>query len=274
MALCLFFALFGLVLGSFLNVCIVRLPVEESIAWPRSHCRQCDTPIASWDNIPVLSWILLGASCRACGGRISWRYPAVETATCALFFLCCMKFGAGWVAGGWAVLCFILLGLAVMDGETLMLPDAFTLPGLAAGLVFAGLRRGLESGAWNWNASLRGIGMAGLAAAIAAAILLAIAGVYWLIRRRTGMGYGDVKLVALLAAWLGLRQTILVLFLAVVAGALYGVALILMNRRREQSEQVQTGLLMVPFGTMLSAAGVYSIFLGQRTLDWYLQFFH
>ena len=81
MTLCIFFAVFGLLLGSFLNVCILRLPLDESVVWPRSHCRQCNQPIASWDNIPVLSWILLGAACRACGSRISWRYPLIESAT-------------------------------------------------------------------------------------------------------------------------------------------------------------------------------------------------
>ena len=127
-----------MLLGSFLNVCIVRLPVGESVVWPRSHCRQCDQPIASWDNIPVLSWLLLGAACRTCGGRISWRYPVIELTTCILFVMCCLHFSFSWLAGCWALLCFLLLGLAVMDAETLLLPDWFTLPGLAAGIVFAG----------------------------------------------------------------------------------------------------------------------------------------
>jgi leader peptidase (prepilin peptidase) / N-methyltransferase len=263
MPFCLLYGLFGLLTGSFLNVCIVRLPVGESIAWPRSHCRQCDAPIASWDNIPVLSWILLGASCRACGGRISWRYPLVEAATCLLFTLCCLFFGPGLSAAFWSLFCFLLLGLAVMDAETFLLPDAFTYSGLALGLIFAGITGGL-----------RGAATALLNAALAAGLLLAIAGIYWLARRRMGMGLGDVKLLAMLAAWLGFWQTALVLFLAVVAGAIYGVALIILRRNQEEDEKVPSALMPVPFGTMLSAAGLYSIFLGQRTLDWYLQFFH
>ena len=150
--LVIFFGLFGLLLGSFLNVCIVRLPAGESVVWPRSHCRQCDQPIANWDNIPVLSWLLLGGACRKCGGRISWRYPLIELAICILFLMCCLHFSFGWLAGCWALLCFLLLGLAVMDAETLLLPDWFTLPGLVAGIVFAGLRPGLESGVWTWAA--------------------------------------------------------------------------------------------------------------------------
>jgi leader peptidase (prepilin peptidase) / N-methyltransferase len=272
MALCLFFGLFGLLAGSFLNVCIVRLPAGESIVWPRSHCRQCDHPIASWDNIPVVSWLLLGASCRACGSRISWQYPFIEGATCLLFFLCCLNFGPDWIAAGWALLCFLLLGLATMDAQTLLLPDRFTLPGLAAGILFAGLRSGL--GGRSWSLGLSAAGRAVLSASLAAAFVLLIAGVYWLVRRRMGMGLGDVKLLAMLGSWLGLRQTALVMFLAVVAGALYGVGLIVLNRNQQKSEELPPGLMPVPFGTMLGIAGLYSVFLGQRTLDWYLHFFH
>jgi leader peptidase (prepilin peptidase)/N-methyltransferase len=269
MIACVFFAICGLLLGSFLNVCIVRLPTGESVVRPRSHCRQCKQPIANRDNIPVLSWLLLGGACRACGERIPWRYPAVELATCVIFTMCCLHFSPGWPAGCWALLCFLLLGLAVMDAETLLLPDWFTLPGLLAGVAFSGLSPGLGPGDWAWQTGLRAAGRSLLAAALAAAALLLIAGVYWLVRRRMGMGMGDVKLLAMLAAWLGLRQAALVLFLAVIAGAVYGVILIV-GRPREGA----AGQLAVPFGTMLSLAGLYSIFLGERTLGWYLQFFH
>ena len=172
------------------------------------------------------------------------------------------------------LLCFLLLGLAVMDAETLLLPDWFTLPGLGAGIVFAAVRPGLESGFWTWAATLRVAGLSLLAAGAAAAGLLLISGAYWLVRRRMGMGMGDVKLLAMLAAWLGLRETGLVLFLAVIVGALYGVGTILFRRRAAGDDQLPAGQLPVPFGTMLSLAGIYSIFLGQRTLGWYLQFFH
>lgn len=267
---CIFFGLCGLLLGSFLNVCILRLPAGESVVWPRSHCRQCNQPIANRDNIPVLSYLMLGAACRACGNRIAWRYPVIELATCILFVMCCLQFSPSWLAGSWALLCFLLLGLAVMDAETLLLPDLFTLPGLLAGVVFAALRPGLEGAGWAWGPAMRAAGWSLLAAAVAAAGLLLIAGVYWLVRRRMGMGLGDVKLLAMLAAWLGPRQTGLVVFLAVVAGALYGLVTILLHRRGDTSP----GQLPVPFGTMLSLAGLYSIFLGEWTLGWYLQFFH
>src|ERR1700733_10955277 len=271
---CIFFGLFGLLLGSFLNVCIVRLPAGESVIWPVSHCRQCDQPIASWDNIPVLSWLLLGGACRKCGGRISWRYPLIELSVSILFLVCCLRFSFGWLAAFWALLCFLLLGLAVMDAETLLLPDWFSLPGLVAGVLFSGLRPGLESGIWTWPAAGRTAGLSLLYAAVAAAVLLLIAGFYWLARRRMGMGMGDVKLLAMLAAWLGLRQIGLVFFLAVIVGAVYGLGTILGNRRRNRDDQLPLGQMPIPFGTILCLAGLYSIFLGQRTLSWYLQFFH
>ena len=190
MTACIFFLICGLLLGSFLNVCIVRLPAGESVVRPRSHCRQCNQPIANRDNIPVLSWLLLGAKCRACGERIPWRYPAVELATCALFTMCCLHFSPGWLAGCWALLCFLLLGLAVMDAETLLLPDWFTLPGLVAGVVFAGLRPGLERGDWAWQTALCAAGRSLLAAAAAAAALLLVAGAYWLVAAPDGDGDG------------------------------------------------------------------------------------
>jgi leader peptidase (prepilin peptidase)/N-methyltransferase len=258
---CILFGVCGLLLGSFLNVCIVRLPAGESVVQPRSHCRSCGQPIAAWDNIPVLSWLMLKGACRGCGERIPWLYPLVELATCGLFVMCCLHFFASWQAGAWALLGFLLLGLAVMDAETLLLPDVFTLPGLAAGVVFAGLERGV-----------RGAGLSLLAAAAGAATLLLISGLYWLLRRRVGMGMGDVKLLAMLGAWLGIQQTALVLFLGVIVGAIYGVGILVFHRR--EADPLPASQFPVPFGTMLCAAGIYSIFFGPQTLQWYLQFFH
>src|ERR1700678_3768438 len=245
---CIFFGLFGLLVGSFLNVCILRLPGGESVVWPGSHCRQCDQPIANRDNIPVLSYLLLGAACRTCGSPIAWRYPVIELATCTLFAMCGLQFSPSWLAGCWALLCFLLLGLAVMDAETLLLPDLFTLPGLAAGILFAALRPGLENGIWNLSGCLRATEWSFISAFVASAALLLIAGAYSLVRRRMGMGMGDVKLIAMLGAWLGLSLTALTLFLAVILGALYGLGLILF-RNKQNTEPA--GQMAVPFGTML-----------------------
>ena len=262
--------LLGLVFGSFLNVCILRLPHRGSVIQPRSHCLSCDRPIANRDNVPLLSWILLRARCRFCGNRIPWIYPAIETATSLLFLACWLKFGPGWQPVGWAILCFLLLGLCVMDAQTMLLPDLFTIPGVILGVLFAGLRGAFTGLRPDVMAGLLAAAMAALAAILAAVLLSLLLGVYWLARRRQGMGMGDIKLLAMLAAWLGLRQTALVFFLAVVVGAAYGLLLVVANRSKEG---YAAGQLAIPFGTFLSCAGLYSIFLGERTAGWYWQLF-
>lgn len=258
-------AIAGLVFGSFLNVCITRLPRGESVVRPRSHCRQCSREIANRDNVPLLSWLLLAGRCRECSAKIPWRYPLVEAVTSLLFLACWFKFGATPQGAAWALLCFLLLGLAVMDAETMLLPDRFTLPGLAMGVLLAGVNGLRRSSGW-----LDSLAAGLLDAAIAAAFLLLVIGAYWLARRRWGMGLGDVKLLAMLAAWLGLAQTGLVLLMASVFGAAYGLSLI---AAKGASRKLAAGQLAVPFGAFLCGAGLYSIFLGERTVRWYLQFF-
>ena len=248
----------GLIFGSFLNVCIARLPRHESIVRPRSRCPRCGAAIAAWDNIPVLSYLLLGGRCRACRKPISWRYPAVEFLLPILWLLCWVEFGLTIRGVGMAVLCFLLLGLAVMDAETMRLPDAFTLPGIVLGIVYSGA----ICGKWARCAFLS----LGWAASFAG-LILAIAGIYWLLRRRAGMGLGDAKLMAMIAAWLGPSQGILVLFLGVVAAAIYGLALSAKRRKME-------GSVALPFGAFLCVAGIYALFVGQRIIYWYLGFFH
>jgi leader peptidase (prepilin peptidase) / N-methyltransferase len=247
----------GLVFGSFLNVCIARLPRHESIVRPRSRCPRCGGAIAAWDNIPVLSYMLLGGRCRACRNPISWRYPAIELLLPILWLLCWVEFGLTIRGVGMAVLCFLLLGLAVMDAETMRLPDAFTLPGIVLGIVYSGA----ICDKWAHCAALS-LGWA----ATFAGLMLAIAGIYWLLRRRAGMGIGDAKLMALVAAWLGPSQGALVLFLGVVVAAIYALVLSAARRRME-------GSVALPFGAFLSVAGIYALFVGQRIIYWYLGFF-
>jgi leader peptidase (prepilin peptidase) / N-methyltransferase len=157
-----------------------------------------------------------------------------------------------------------------MDAQTMLLPDLFTLPGLVLGVLFAGLRGAFRGAEPNAMAGLRSAAIASLAALLAAGILLLLLGVYWSVRRRQGMGMGDVKLLAMLAAWLGPPKTALAFFLAVVAGAAYGLLLIVVKR---SEEGFTAGQLAIPFGTFLSFAGLYSIFLGDRTAAWYWQLF-
>lgn len=248
---------FGLVFGSFLNVCIARLPRHESIVRPRSYCPRCTAPIADRDNIPVLSFLLLHGRCRHCRRPIAWRYPAIELVNAALWMLCWLRYGFSLQALGMAVLSFLLLGLAAMDAETLRLPDAFTIPGIVLGIIYSGAicrqwaRCGFLSLAW---------------AVTFAGLLLAVAGTYWLLRRRQGMGIGDAKLMALVAAWLGPGPALLTLFLGTVAAAIYGVGLSATQRRPNAA-------VALPFGSFLCGAAIYAAFYAQPLIHWYLGFF-
>lgn len=241
---------FGLMVGSFLNVCISRLPKGESIVFPGSRCPSCRAAIRWFDNVPVVSYLVLGGTCRTCGSPISPRYPLVELATG-------VAFGAQAAFAGddplrlAARLVFIALLVALFgtDLETQRLPNALTLPGLLAGVAFSvWLPPGLV-------ASLLG-------AALGAAILLAIR---WLWRRLAGvegMGLGDVKMLAMIGAFLGWQQVWLVLLLASVSGALVGLTLTVSGRRSLQTR--------LPFGTFLAAAALAASLVGDRLIAWYV----
>ena len=270
------FALFfGLALGSFLNVCISRLPRHRSIVRPPSHCPSCREPIAARDNIPLLSFALLRGRCRHCQKPIGWRYPFVEAAVAASTVGSILFAGPGLEGIALSLFCALLLALAVCDAETMQLPDTLTLPLLGLGILyrasdvfFGELHRGA---AYARHAALA-LGLrAAISAAATALALLILRWIYSLVRRRQGLGLGDVKLAAAIAAWLGARQMCVVFFLAVVSGAL--TALIVLSFRR-RSRIASDGPLAVPFGTFLALAGIYCAFLGQLTLHWYLRFFH
>jgi leader peptidase (prepilin peptidase)/N-methyltransferase len=264
----IFTALAGLTFGSFLNVCISRLPRHESIVAPRSRCPHCYTPIRSWDNLPVLSWILLRGRCRDCHQRISIRYPLIEIATGALFLLCLLEFSLTVRALTTAAFCFLLLGLAATDAETMLLPDSLTLTGLVLGTIsssFQGLFGGVPVFAW------RPAAVSLLWAASAAALILLIRALYWLIRRREGMGLGDAKLLAMIAAWLGPKQTALVLFLGIVSAAFYGLLLIAVGGARRNERGSRTA--RIPLGSFLCAGAILAVFDGNAILNWYLGFF-
>lgn len=264
----IFSVLLGLAFGSFLNVCISRLPKHQSVVHPRSRCPQCLRPIRMSDNIPLLSWMLLRGRCRNCHESIPWRYPLVEAATASLFLLCYLHFRATLHGFGSAVLCWLLLGLAATDAEELLLPDALTLPGIAAGIVFSGFGYISNPGRFSFRAALH----AALWAAIAAGLILLIRGSYWLVRRREGIGLGDAKLLALIAAWLGPLSTLLVFFLGALLAAAYGAGLVILNRfqlRANGRDPIQ-----LPFGAFLCLAGIFAIFAGLDAIYWYMSFFH
>lgn len=271
-----FALLFGLAFGSFLNVCISRLPRHKSIVRPPSHCPHCNKPIAAYDNIPLVSFVLLRGRCRNCQKRIAWRYPFVEAAVAALTVGNVLFIGGIDLDSiGLSIFCALLLALAVCDAETMQLPDALTLPLLGLGILYRasdGVVGEMHRGAaYAWHSALL-LGLRGaISAAATALVLLLLRWLYALVRRRQGLGLGDVKLAAAIAAWLGARQMCVVFFLAVVTGAITALlALALQGRKRSKAE----GPLAVPFGTFLALAGIYCAFLGIDTLEWYLNFFH
>lgn len=241
---------FGLMIGSFLNVCISRLPAGESIVFPRSRCPACRTPIHWYDNLPVISYLVLGGRCRACGVCISPRYPLIECATGVAFAAQAYAFAdQPLMLAQRLVFTALLLALFGTDLETQRLPNVLTLPGLAAGLAFSlFLPPGMLS-------SLIG-------AALGAVILL---GIRWLWRAVQGvdaMGLGDVKMLAMIGAFLGWQQVWLVLLLSSCTGAILGIMLTAAGGRSMQSR--------LPFGTFLAVAALAGALVGDRLIGWYL----
>jgi leader peptidase (prepilin peptidase)/N-methyltransferase len=287
--------LFGVIFGSFLNVCIYRLPRELSVVSPRSFCPECSTPIAAYDNIPLLSWIILRGKCRNCGARISPRYAIVELLTGVFFALSYMAAGSTPEALKLSALSFLLIGLIFTDAETKLLPDLLTKPGIALGLGFS-LLVPLEGPAGFFLPRLESLRVVSLLNSLAGAILgsafiLGIALLYEALRGVEGMGRGDVKLMALIGAFLGVKQTLLVLLLGSVFGSCFGVLLILSvwrkrlarRRRRKPAESAavaqsrawQSAKLVyrnfeIPFGVFLGTAALFAAFWGRALVQWYL----
>jgi leader peptidase (prepilin peptidase)/N-methyltransferase len=247
--------LFGLLIGSFLNVCIHRWPRDLSVVRPRSHCVACKQTIAWYDNIPLASYALLRGRCRHCGTRISPRYPVVELLTGALFFFCVYRWGITPEAGKMCLFVAAMTGLAFSDLEELILPDELTLGGLAAGLVLAWFIPVPEGpvqmfGFWI-PAGPRALsfGDAAIGAAVPAACLWFGGWLFEKIRHKEGLGFGDVKLVAMTGAFLGIHGALLTLLLGSIAGSVIGYAYIRITRQDASSYPL-------PFGTFLAFAAI------------------
>ena len=241
--------IFGLMIGSFLNVCIGRIPAGESIVSPGSRCPYCRTPIAWYDNIPVLSYVILGGRCRQCHKRISLQYPMVEIVTAVAFVVQGLVIGENLpLLAVRLVFTALLIALFGTDLETMRLPDALTLPGLAFGLL----------------ASLflpPGILSAVIGAALGAAIPYAIRWAWFRASGVEAMGLGDVKMLAMIGAFLGWQQVLVVLFMASVAGAAVGVTLAAIGRRTMASK--------LPFGTFLAMGAYAASLFGEGLVSWY-----
>ncbi len=294
--------LIGLLFGSFLNVCITRLPKHQSIVTPRSRCPKCESPIRWYNNVPLLSWLLLRGRCRDCKQTISWRYPAVELAVGFWFLVVGQELFLQQVAKvsrlsgstpaeyigtfAFAIFGFLLIGLMVMDWQTMVLPNAFTLTGIAIGLflvciqaIFLGpnedqvrltqhsLHLTSPGGVTdNGNVFLTGPEslIFGRIAAVcgAALLLLLIRWLYKAIRHREGMGLGDVKLLAMIAAFLGFLPAVLSLFVGTLAAALYGVLLLARGKAGTASK--------LPFGSFLCVGGLFAALYGNRLMNMYI----
>jgi leader peptidase (prepilin peptidase) / N-methyltransferase len=274
----------GLVFGSFLNVCVSRIPRGLSVVAPRSRCPHCNSPIAARDNIPILSWLLLRGKCRHCGGAISLRYPAVELLTAILFVGCYASFDLGWMGLKAAIFCLLIVALIFMDAETGLLPAEFTYSGMAIGLFFA-WKVPLDSSGTEFllrqfgghatlSPHLRSFLDAVAAAVFGAGFFFLAWAIYYLVRKRDGVGFGDIALMAMVGTFLGLKLTVLVVFLAPVMGSFYGLALIAWRSARAGPwKPVSILSREVPFGIFLGISALLSLFLGQAIWRWYLGMF-
>lgn len=265
------YGLFGLVIGSFLNVCIFRLPRDVSIAFPRSRCPHCENPIRPYDNIPLLSYIFLGGKCRFCKEPISIQYPFVELLSGLAFFACALKWGVATPTLVNSLFLSMTIVLIFIDYHHRILPNAITLPGTAVGILLCAFQdRGLyEEPLANSIASFAGIGNYWVGSILGALIgggLLYIVGVgYFKFRKIQGLGMGDVKMMALVGAFLGWSGALITLFAGALLGTLLGVGLMILKRASMKTQ--------LPFGVFLGIGSALSLFYGLPLLRWYLHLF-
>ncbi len=244
-----FVFLFGAVVGSFLNVCIYRIPRAESIVFPASHCPECDYKIRAFDNIPVISYLLLRGKCRSCGARISWQYPAVEMLSALLTLGLFCKFHLSLTFFILYVFCMALVVITFIDLEHQIIPDSISLPGIIVGFASSFFLPWLS-----WQNSLIGIVAGG-------GSLLLVAYGYQLLTKKEGMGGGDIKLLAMMGAFLGWRSIPFIIFTSSLFGSVVGVSLMLARKKDSQ--------LPIPFGPFLAFGAVLFIFYGRQLIHWY-----
>ena len=290
----------GLAFGSFLNVCIYRLPLGLSVVKPRSACPECKQPIAFYDNFPVVSWLILGGRCRHCKIPISPRYLLIELLTGALFLACYWHFGWTLSMLKYCAFAFLLLGLIFTDAETKLLPDKLTLPGLALGLVFSLLvpvndlasqfLPGIVNLPFSGDITARLLSLLDslLGAVLGASFIYGAGAIYLRWRGMEGMGFGDVKLMAMVGAFLGMKLTVFTIFTASLAGSFFGMSTVLVvwmkrthrfakrlanaqaaRRRGWQSAQMVYRFYQMPFGVFLGSMAFLAFFFGNQFLHWY-----
>jgi leader peptidase (prepilin peptidase)/N-methyltransferase len=269
----------GAIIGSFLNVVIHRMPREESIVFPNSRCPSCGAVIAFYDNVPVLSYLVLAGRCRSCRGPISARYPAVELMTGLLFVAVAWRHGLTFALPFDLVFVAALVALIFIDAEHMILPNAITYPGIAFALVarvvvpylmgrpyfddLEPLMQGALAGLPMWAASLIG---ALLGALIGGGSLWLMGWTWEKLRGVEAMGLGDVKMMFMVGAYLGWRLTILTIFMGVLSGSIIGTFLMLRQERRDMQ-------MLLPFGVFLGIGAIAAMLVGAPIVEWYAKQF-
>lgn len=244
-------ALFGAVIGSFLNVCIHRLPRGTSIVWPASACPACGRALSWFENVPIVSYLFLRGRCRTCSAPISARYPIIEALTAAMFALAWWYYGPGPMLISRLIFGCALIVLFAIDLEHHLLPNVITLTGIVIGFLLS-----FTTDQPGWRSSLIGIVAGG-------GVLFVIAEVYYRVRHEEGLGMGDVKMLAMMGAFLGWPLAVLSLMIASVAGTIIGIGLIVTGRG--------TMKYALPFGTFLAIGAAVSAAVGQTILHWYFR---
>lgn len=242
----------GAVIGSFLNVCIYRVPRNLSIISPASRCPSCNMPIKFYDNIPFLSYILLGGKCRVCKAGISFRYPLVELLNAVLFVFVVWRFGFAWHTVIYGILCSALVVITFIDLDFQIIPDAITLPGILIGIVAGSLLMPdpfIRNSLLGFKASVIGL-LAGGGLFYAIAVL-----------SRGGMGGGDIKMMAMVGALMGWKSVLLTIFLGSLTGAVFGIFLMISKGKGRKTK--------IPFGPFLALGTVITLFYGQEIFSWY-----
>ena len=265
----------GAMVGSFLNVCVHRIPLGLSVVKPRSRCPKCETPIAAYDNIPVLSWLILGAKCRTCGNPISWQYPLVEAITGTLFFLVFVKFGLTVASPIYMLLMAGLVLVTFVDLTDWTIPNEVTFPGMPLGIACAVLamvypESGLVYDQPIW--ALVGLFIGGGA-------LYALDMISLVLFKKRGMGFGDVKLMAMLGAFFGPVAVALIMVIASFFGSAIGISMIVLGRSKASAEEdpneedaMTPGGHYLPFGPYIVLGGIVYLFFGPQIVELYLEY--
>ncbi|MBI2408297.1 MAG: prepilin peptidase [Gemmatimonadetes bacterium] len=260
------FAVLGAIFGSFLNVCIARWPKDESVVRPRSRCPGCGGAIAWYDNVPVISWLVLRAKCRTCGQPISWQYPLVEAITALIWVSALWLLGPSVVAVRLALVATILLGVAVTDAQSYLIPDGFTVSGLAIALIGA-----LVGAVLGEQLPFVGPWDAVLGACVGAGAITIMGWLGEVALKKEAMGYGDATLMAFVGALVGPVRALLTVFVGAALAAVLFVAIVYpigwIRARRAGAEFTPP---LVPFGVFLAPAAIVTLLFGNALLNWYL----